>query len=77
LSKALIQVPADATTVVKGVDGTRSKYSIEYLKRMVPAGKLSTKVEISFSRDYPLRLDYKVVDKMDLVFILAPRVEND
>lgn len=77
LSKAVIDIPADAATAIKGVAGTRSKYSIEYLKRMTPAGKLATNVEISFSRDYPLRLDYKVIDKMELAFILAPRVEND
>ncbi len=77
LSKAIIDIPKDAATAIKGVAGTRSKYSIEYLKRMTPAGKLATNVEIAFSRDYPLRLDYKVIDKMELAFILAPRVEND
>ncbi len=77
LSKAVIDIPEDATTRIKGPAGTRSKYSIEYLKRMTPAGKLASTVEIAFSRDYPLRLDYKIIDKMDLAFILAPRVEND
>jgi proliferating cell nuclear antigen len=77
LSKAVIDIPHSSATHIKGAAGTRSKYSIEYLKRMTPAGKLAPNVEIAFSRDYPLRLDYKIVDKMDLAFILAPRVEND
>ena len=77
LSKAVIDIPQDTTTHIKGPAGTRSKYSIEYLKRMTPAGKLSPTVEVSFSRDYPLRVEYKIIDKMDLAFILAPRVEND
>lgn len=77
LSKAVIDMPADSTTKIKGADGVKSKYSIEYLKRMTPAGKLAPHVEISFSRDYPLKLEYKLVDKMDLTFILAPRVDND
>jgi len=55
----------------------KSKYSIEYLKKMVIGGKLADKVSISFNNDYPLRLDFKAVDKMMLSFILAPRVENE
>lgn len=77
LSKAVIEIPADEKTKIKGAEGVRSKYSIEYLKRMIPAGKLASTVEINFSRDYPLKLEYRIVDKMDLVFILAPRVDND
>ncbi len=41
------------------------------------ASKLSDNVVIQFNKDYPLRLDYTVVDKVQLRFILAPRVEND
>jgi hypothetical protein len=32
---------------------------------------------IQFNKDYPLKLEYKTVDKVSLSFILAPRVEND
>ena len=77
LSKAEIQMPADDTTKINGPDGTRSKYSIEYLKRMIAAGKLTDTVEVNFAKDYPLKLEYKLVDKLDLSFILAPRVDND
>jgi proliferating cell nuclear antigen len=55
----------------------KSKYSIEYLKKMITGTKLAETVEIQFNQDYPLRLDYKVVDRLSLSFILAPRVEND
>jgi proliferating cell nuclear antigen len=77
LSKAIIEMDADANTKIKATAKVQSKYSIEYLKKMVPAGKLVSKVEISFSKDYPLKLEYKLIDKMDLTFILAPRVDND
>jgi proliferating cell nuclear antigen len=77
LSKALIEIPADDHTKIKTTGEVRSKYSIEYLKKMAPSGKLVPKVEISFSKDYPLKLEYKLIDKMDLMFILAPRVDND
>ncbi len=77
LSEANIEVPADDTTKIEGPADTKSKYSIEYLKRMTPAGKVCDKVSINFSRDYPLKLEYKLVDKLELSFILAPRVDND
>ncbi len=78
LSKANIEIPVSKETQiqVKG-DNIRAKYSIEYLKKMMAGAKLSPNVEISFNQDYPLRLDYKVVDRVLLAFILAPRVEND
>ncbi len=77
LSKAVIEILADEKTKIKAAVEVRSKYSIEYLKKMVPAGKLAPIVEVSFSKDYPLKLDYKLMDKMELMFILAPRVDND
>lgn len=58
-------------------DKVRAKYSIEYLKKMINASKLVPDVKINFNKDYPLRLDYKAVDRIMLSFILAPRVESD
>jgi len=59
------------------IQGTgKSKYSLEYLMKFIKAGKISEKVVISFSDDYPLRLDFPG-EKMGIGFVLAPRVEND
>jgi proliferating cell nuclear antigen len=55
----------------------KSKYSIEYLKKLVKGGKLANDAKLSFDTNYPLKLEYKVVDKLLLAFILAPRVDND
>jgi len=78
LSKARIEIPAnDVTKITSKNDGVRAKYSVEYLKKMIEGSKISDKVTIQFSNDYPLRLDYKQMDKVALSFILAPRVEND
>ncbi len=54
----------------------KSKYSLEYLMKFVKAAKISDKVVINFSDDYPLRLDFPG-EKMGIGFVLAPRVEND
>jgi len=61
----------------KKVGDACAKYSLEYLKKMVKGSKLSDDVLIQFNDDYPLNLEYSLVDKMQLIFILAPRVSND
>jgi proliferating cell nuclear antigen len=79
LSQVKIEIKEDDAIEIK-VDTSskvRAKYSIEYLKKMMGASKLSEKVDIKFNKDYPLKLEYKEVDKLVLSFILAPRVEND
>jgi proliferating cell nuclear antigen len=59
------------------IQGTgKSKYSLEYLTKFIKAGKIADKIFVSFSDDYPLRLDFPG-DAMGIGFILAPRVEND
>ena len=65
----------DATINLEGVN-VKSKYSIEYLKKIIKGSKLADKVMIQFDKDYPLKIDYIVRDKLQLTTILAPRVEN-
>ncbi|MAH50078.1 hypothetical protein CMI37_29935 [Candidatus Pacearchaeota archaeon] len=60
--------------VIGGVG--KSRYSLEYLMKFIKAGKISEKVSVKFSDDYPLRIDFPG-EKMGIGFILAPRVEND
>lgn len=54
----------------------RSKYSLEYMTKFIKAVKISSRVVVNFSDDYPLRLDFPG-EKMGIGFVLAPRVEND
>ncbi len=53
-----------------------SKYSLEYLQKMVKATKITDKTIINFSTDYPLKLDFHT-PFIELSFILAPRVETE
>lgn len=79
LSKANIDIkPNDEISIRSETKAkVKSKYSVEYLKKMMLGSKLADMVTASFSQDYPLKLEYKTVDKILLMFILAPRVEND
>jgi len=78
LKDAMVELPArEDTSIVLEGDALSAKYSIEYLKKISKANKLSDIVTLEFAADYPLRAEYKLMDKLRLSFILAPRVSND
>lgn len=72
-----VKVEVDKEVSIKCSGKVKSKYSIEYMKKMISGSKLSNEVVMNFGNNYPLKLDYEVVDKLILSFILAPRVDND
>ncbi len=78
LKDAMVELPASESTIItlEG-DALSSKYSIEYLRKISKASKLSDDVSLEFGPDYPLRAEYKLMDKLRLSFILAPRVSSD
>jgi proliferating cell nuclear antigen len=66
---SLLDIKADKTI--------KSQYPLDYLKKMIKAGKLSKQMVLEFGTDYPMRLTFKSIDKLNLSFILAPRVTED
>jgi len=54
-----------------------SRYPLEYLKKMLKASKLSDEMKVQWSKDYPMKIDFLVQDKLSLSFVLAPRVQDD
>ncbi len=79
LSQAKIEMKESEEIKIKvdGEERIKAKYSIEYLKKMINGSKIADEVTIYFNKDYPLKLEYKIIDRVMLSFILAPRVEND
>jgi len=61
----------------KATDHVKSIFPLDYLKKMIKAGSLSEYATIHLGNDYPLKLNFTVVDKIQLGFILAPRIENE
>lgn len=76
LSSGKVEISTDQETEISG-DDARSKYSVEYMKKIVKGAKLANDVILEFGSDYPLRAEYRVVDRLSLMFILAPRVNTD
>lgn len=54
----------------------RARYSVDYLKKIMKARKLNEKITISMGSDYPIKFQFNVPGRMDLGFVLAPRVEE-
>lgn len=77
LNAANVVMNKSSTVEIDAGEEIISKYSLEYLKKMIKGGKLTDRAMLSFSKDYPLKLEYAVMDRMKLSFILAPRVNND
>jgi len=50
-----------------------SRYSLEYLKKMIKGYKISEKAKIMLGKDFPLKLEFKG-EHANLSMILAPRV---
>ena len=59
------------------LDKLKSKYSLEYLKKIEKGGKLSDAVKLEFGNDYPLKMTFENKDKsVSISYVLAPRVED-
>lgn len=61
---------------IQSPNASKSKYSLEYLQKMVKATKITDKAIMNFSNDYPLKLEFNT-PMMSLAFILAPRIETE
>ena len=80
LSGVKIEIPSgESTNISLKSKGEKivSKYSVEYLKKIIKGSKLSENVKIYFGNEYPLKTEYAITDKLYLSFILAPRMNND
>jgi len=70
-------IPGNETVINTSVADAKSRYSLEYLKKIIKASKLTNDVTIQFDKDYPLKIDYIIKDRLSLSFLLAPRVSNE
>lgn len=61
---------------LKSEEEVRSRYPLEYLKKMIKASKISDTVSLKMGSDFPMRLEFIQPDKVKMGFVLAPRVED-
>ena len=77
VSSGKVEISNDEETLITAPNTVSAKYSVEYMKKIVKGSKLSNNVILEFAQDYPLRVEYRVIDKLSLTFILAPRMPTD
>jgi len=61
---------------ITGDKNAKARYSLDYLKKMIKARKISPIAILEFDTNYPLRLTFAQPEKISLSFILAPRFEE-
>ena len=66
----------DALLSIAAAGAVGSVCSSDYLKKMARAAALADTVTVQFANDYPLKLDFKSLNKLQMSFVLAPRIEN-
>ncbi len=66
----------DSVVNFKVQEKSRSIYSVTYLKKIAKATTISDVASMQFATDYPLKIEFKAVDRCVLSFVLAPRIEN-
>ena len=54
----------------------KSRYPIDYLKKMIKASKISDDIKLQIGNDYPMRLEFKGNDA-SVTMVLAPRVSEE
>ena len=57
-------------------DSSSARFSLEYLSKFIKGSKIANNVEINFSDNHPMRINFPSGNIM-LSFVLAPRVEQD
>lgn len=76
-AKVEFPIGEETSILMDSKEPVSSKYSIEYLRKIAKAARISDLVDIHLGNDYPLKAEYRLLDKLKLSFVLAPRVSND
>ena len=66
----------EALLSLSAKEKVKSRYSLEYLKKMIKGSKIADKTKIMIGKDYPMKIEFKGENAL-LNFVLAPRVAED
>lgn len=79
LSKVELNLEKGATeSLVKLLvrQSVKSKFSLDYLKKITRGAKLGDAAKIELGTDYPVRISFRKPNVAEISYILAPRVED-
>jgi proliferating cell nuclear antigen len=66
----------DVMTKLNAKEAVSSRYSIDYLKKMIKGSRITDKVKIMLGKDFPLKMSFEGKDA-SLNIVLAPRVSEE
>ena len=66
----------DVLTKLEAKDAVSSRYSIDYLKKMIKGSRISDKMKLMLGKDFPLKMVFEGKNAY-LSMILAPRVSEE
>jgi proliferating cell nuclear antigen len=76
-SEASLLIEKGSESLISINEGkAKSTFSVDYLSKIIKAAKLSDITTLKLGFDFPIKLEFKVPDKMELNFVLAPRIEE-
>src|SRR3989344_9142543 len=76
-SSSLLELPSgQGMKIVEMGEPVRARYSLDYLKKIIKARKISEEAKLMTGTHYPLRLQFEIPGKLNLGFVLAPRVDE-
>ena len=67
----------DSLLEIMATGNVKSRYPLDYLKKMMKAGKMVDSVVLKFATDFPMKLEFNNEDKSRLHFVIAPRVSDN
>lgn len=77
-SKSELRIPS-GTNILLNLNAKEivsSRYSLEYLKKIIKGSRISEKAKIKLGKDFPLRIEFSG-ENASLSMILAPRVSEE
>jgi proliferating cell nuclear antigen PCNA len=74
----LVEIPIDDLNSYSILEGEEIilTYSLSYINKMCITNKLSTDIEFSLSRKFPMKISYNLGDDSSLIFFIAPKISE-
>ena len=77
VSRVRLDLPKDDTNIYEFEvkENTKARYPLDYIKKILTIKPLTDSLTLEFGNDYPCKISSKILDKVYISFVVAPRVE--
>ncbi len=75
-AELVVEKGSEAAIGMDVKENAKSKFSIDYLRKIISGTKLGDTVKLRLGNDFPLEITVKAGELAELRYVLAPRVED-